>query len=240
MHPVLQSCHLLLRLVCGFIAGVRYSGFTGGSQGSGFVATKAAAQRLVAGLRLAEAYLRRVLLIMALELEPTLVDVPQPLGRPRNSATKTKVVEARAVFKVFQNVRAIPEGVLTKMRQGDFSGTQALHDHAQPKPVFIGRLQARLDNLAKIAGDPVSRARRLAFHFASKRPGPMFEPDRHVRPSNSLGRLRRLWNTETSATFDAMGMDIRTKSRARPPPLTRPPPLPPRRSYGPSNLVLGG
>ena len=234
MDPVLQSCQFIIRIVRDLIAGVRYSGLTGGSQASSFVASKAAAQRLVAGLRLAEAYLRRVLLIMALELEPTLVDVPQPLGRPRNCVTKPKAVATRAVFKVFQNVCAIPDGVLTKMRQGDFSGTLALHDHAQPKPVFIGRLQARLDNLAKISGDPLPRARRLAFHLARKRPGPMFEPDRHVRPSNSLGRLRRLWNTETSATFDAMGMDIRTKSRARPPP------LPPRRRYGPSILVLGG
>ena len=239
MHPVLQSCHLLLRLVRDLITGVRYSGY-GSSQASDFVATKAAAQRLVAGLRLAEAYLRRVLLVMALELEPTLVDAPQPLGRPRTCATQPKAVAACSLFRIFQNVRAIPDGVLTKMRQGDFSATQAPQDHAQPKPVFIGRLQARFDNLAKIAGDPLPRARRLAFHLARKRPGPMFEPDRHVRPSNSLGRLRRLWNTETSATFEAMGMDIRTKSRARPPPLTRPPPLQPRRSYGPSNLVLDG
>ena len=124
MHPVLQSCHLLLRLVCGFIAGVRHSG-CGSAQASDFVATRAAAQRLVAGLRLAEAYLRRVLLIMALELEPTLVDVPQPLGRPRTCATQPKAVAACAAFKVFQNVRAIPDGILTKMRQGDFSGIHA-------------------------------------------------------------------------------------------------------------------
>ena len=79
MHPVLQSCHLLLRIVCGFIAGVRYSG-CGNSQASDFVASKAAAQRLVAGLRLAEAYLRRVLLIMALELEH--LNVWETLGIP--------------------------------------------------------------------------------------------------------------------------------------------------------------
>ena len=238
MDPVLQSCQFIIRIVRDLIAGVRYSGLTnGGSQASGFVTTRAAAQRLVAGLRLAEAYLRRVLLVMALELEPSLVDTPQPQARPRNSTTKPKAVVACAAFKVFVKVPALPEDILTKLRQGDFSRTQPSEDHAQPKPIYIGRLQARLDNLAKIASDPLSRARRLAFHLARVRHGPMFEPDRHVRPSNSLGRLRRLWNTETSATFDAIGMDIRTKSRARPPPL---PPRCPATIMGPSNLVLGG
>jgi hypothetical protein len=73
MNPVLESSQFVLRLVRDFIACVHYAACGAGSlQASGFAPSRAAAQRLVAGLRLAEAFLRRVLILMALELEPTL------------------------------------------------------------------------------------------------------------------------------------------------------------------------
>ena len=224
MNPVLQSSQFVLRLVRDFIAFMHYAACGAGSlQASGFAPSRAAAQRLVAGLRLAEAFLRRVLILMALELEPTLVDVPQKLARPRDArpvdrAKKPKAKAEFPSFKIFQKMPAIPEAVMTKMRDGEFRRVNTSDDHRQP--VYIGRLTARLDNIAAIAADPLARAMRLAFHMARHRHGPMFEPDRHVGPSSSLGRVRKLWNTEIPSSFDAIGEQIRTKSRARPPPLS--------------------
>ena len=247
MNPVLQSCQLVLRLVCDLIAGVRLLGCTNGrSQASDFVTTKAATQSLKAALRLVEAYLRRVLLVMALDLEPTLVDTPQTFPRsndgPNDSPSactpagqlERKSRATGAPFQVFVKVSDLPEDVLTKMRQGDFNAQIAPENRKPSDPIFIGQFKSRLDNLAKIAADPLPHARRLAFYLARTRPGPMFEPDRHLRVSSSLGPLRKLWRTETSAIFDAMGMQIRTKSRARPPP------LPPHRRRPPPYLDAGG
>ena len=259
MNPVLQSCQLVLRLVCDLIAGVRLLGCTDGrSQASDFVHTKAATQRLKVALRLVEAYLRRVLLVMALALEPTLIDTPQKLARskdgpsdgpsdgPNNGPSdassactfagqlERKSRATGAPFQVFVNVPALPEEILAKLRQGDFGAPVAPQERAPLDPIFIGRFKTRLDTLAKIAADPLPHARRLAFYLARTRPGPMLEPDRHLRVSSSLGPLRKLWRTETSATFDAMGMQIRPKSRARPPP------LPPHRRHPPPYLAVGG
>lgn len=235
MHPVLQSCHLLLRIVRDLIAGVAHFGYGAmganeDAQVSDFVATKAAAQRLAAGLRLAEAYLRRVVLVMALELEPTLIDPPQGDLSRRRRDRPLKIVVRCVAFTMFNKQSALPDAILNKMREND-AGKQGV---TQIQPICIGPLKARLNNLAKIAADPLPRARRLAFHLARKRPGPMFASGGHIRPSGSLGRLRKLWNTQTSAAFEAMAMNIQTKSRARPPP------LPLRHRYGPSILVLGG
>ena len=234
MHPVLQSCQIILEIVRTLIAGVAYFGCGGsGAVESDFVATRAAAGRLGAGLRLAEAYLRRVLLVMALEMEATLVDGPKPpLRRPRE--TVRKPVRRAYVFQIFPKVPAMPEAVLFSMRNADVGKPTHKAVRGQSKPVFIGALKARLHTLSQIAADPVPRARRLAYHLARNKHGPFFAPDRHIHTTGRLGRLRHLWGTEASATFDAMAYDIETKSRIRPPP------LPPRRRYGPSILVLGG
>jgi hypothetical protein len=236
MHPVLQSCQLLIRLVAELIAGVIYLGCGYGRVWEAdSVVTRAAARRLAAGLRLAQAYLRRVLVVMALELEPTLIDplYREPCRRPERAfARKAKM--RRAVFVVFQNNAPFPGALLAKMVQNHQGGHSVDAANKQVMPICIRSLKARLACLAKIAGDPLPRARRLAFYLARKKPGPLFAPAGPDRPPQSLGKLRKLWNTATSATFDAMAMDIHIKSRARPPPMQ------PRHRHGPSILVMGG
>ena len=254
MHPVLQSCLFLLEIVRSLIAGVRYDGFEdSGAEVSNSVPNRAAAQRLVAGLRLVEAYLRRVLIIMALGLEATLVDTPQVNLhlRRREKLAKPKPVVARpSSFIVFPKMPPLPDSVAWKLQSAtmyQWTGHMTAHmtgyttghimkraTRGPAKPVFVGMLKARLDHLAKIAQDPLPRAMRLAYYIARHKHGAMFAPDRHWRPSNALGRLRRLWTTQTSATFDAMAHDIQTRSRARPPPLS------PRKKYGPSIARVGG
>jgi hypothetical protein len=163
---------------------------------------KAVAARLAAGVRALEAYLRRILILMALEMEPDL----EAVQRPENLArAKAGVVCARKTFlRIYPN-----EG------RSDF-----VHGHARaPRPfvevVSIGRWMTRLDHLHALAKDPVAKARRLAFTLARRRHGLLMAPPE--RP-----RLLRRWGSEVSAIHDAMAFQIMQKSRSRPPPL--PPP----------------
>jgi hypothetical protein len=232
MHPALQPCLWLIEIARTLIAGVRFFDF---SHTADYVPTQAAAQRIKAGLKLAEAYLRRVLILMALALEPTLVDVPQKgLERRRHEKAPRIVVRQSANFIIFPPVPALPDKVLDRLRELD---EQARFEENPPRRtgyIYIGNLKARLEQLAKIATDPTKRVNRLAMYIARKKHGPFFAPDRHIRPSNQLGRLRKLWDTKTSASFDAMAYNIITRSRERPPPLA------PRQKYGPSILSVGG
>jgi hypothetical protein len=232
MPPVLQSCLWLIEIARTLIAGVRYFDF---SHTADYVPTKACAQRIKAGLKLAEAYLRRVLILMALALEPTLVDVPQKnLERRRREKPRRIVVRQSAPFIIFPPVPPLPDKVLDHLRDLDQQARFVETYPGQKGPIYIGTLKARLEQLAKIATDPTKRANRLAMYIARKKHGPFFAPDRHVRPSNQLGRLRKLWDTKTSASFDAMAYNIITQSKERPPPLA------PRQKYGPSILRVGG
>jgi hypothetical protein len=219
MHPVLSSCRVFLNVLRDLIAGVR----AGIGVERPEVASKAVAARVAAGLRLVEAYLRRVLIVMALEIEPSLVDAPKPM-RLRRSNGRRKAARP-AGFKVLDRGRiALPEDVLLGFKQ-DRAGP---HTSASPSrtPVPMGSLYRRLDLLAALAADPLGRARRLAFHLARTRPGPMLAPDLSIRPP--LG-----WCPQASTSFSAMGHEIIARSRVRPPP------LPPPRRYGPSIIMLG-
>jgi hypothetical protein len=112
MHPVLSSCRVFLNVLRDLIAGVR----AGIGVERPEVASKAVAARVAAGLRLVEAYLRRVLIVMALEIEPSLVDAPKPM-RLRRSNGRRKAARP-AGFKVLDQGRvALPEDVLLGFNQ---------------------------------------------------------------------------------------------------------------------------
>jgi hypothetical protein len=212
MHPVLISCRFLLNTLRALIDGVRVRDDVYlhrpvfGSRGM--------AQRLASGLAHVEAYLRRVLLIMALELEPTLVDVRGPMRRPHGRKSKGKAGPSLCIFP--KDEPPSPELLHTFAKRKD---TLARAGYREPQPVAMARLYQRLDHLSKIARDPLARAKRLAFHLARNREGPLFTPDPMLRPPGA-------WNAEAKASFIALGYDIQMRSRARPPPLP-----PPRRIW---------
>jgi hypothetical protein len=210
MHAVLISCRFLLATLGAMLDRVRarddlylhWPAF----------ASQAVAKRLATGLRHVEAYLRRVLMVMALELEPTLVDVQRPVGRSqrRNAKAKDKVAphfcilpkELPPSYAVLQAFEKRKEG---RVGQGI----------RNPQPVEMARLYERLDHLAAIVNDPLKRAQRLAFYLARNKEGP-------ILARNQMLRLPGFWGTEVRATFDALAFDIITRSKKRPPPL--PPP----------------
>jgi hypothetical protein len=170
----------------------------------------AAAARFKAGLRAIEAYLRRMILWLALQIEH---DLPGQ-GAPRAiSARRAKPARNKNLsLKIFTRQTDVP----------DFLHDRGCGRPERPKTVLAEPYLARLKALTDLVNDPVARARRLAWHLARKRPGLMLAPDTfraHV-PSR--------YGTELSASYKALGKAIIDASRARPPPLGPPPRHPPR------------
>jgi hypothetical protein len=220
MNSVLQSCQFVLETLKGIILRVR-DGVRTNCHQPGDV-SKAAAGRFLRAIRLIEAYLRRVLLTMALQLEPSLVDTSKEPGRPKEKRRTITAPLPRFVV-LDDHYAPLDEDRLAALT----AELGSRHTDSTPdKPVRIDSLCRRLERLAMIAQDPLTRARRLAFHLARYRPGPILAPDRNVQ-------LPRAWGTEAGSTFDAMGYAILRDSKSRPPP------LPPPKRHGPSIIVLG-
>ncbi|MEL8055238.1 MAG: hypothetical protein AAGK66_03725 [Pseudomonadota bacterium] len=170
--------------------------------------TKAAAKRLRQGLRHLEAYLRRVLIFMALMLEPSLKPnlkeyVKTHTGRPRPKGAKStlRVLDRLVPPTDFESLRSHPR------RQKQDTLTE----------IPTAPLLEKLARLKALIETPDARARRLAYALNRRRPGLLLAPNLNQnRVPNRLG-------TEISAIYDGLGHSILTRSRARPPPL---PPVP--------------
>jgi hypothetical protein len=181
--------------------------------------SKAIAARLRAGVAALEAYLRRVLILMALEIEHELVAVERPENLARAKAKIPRV--PKYSFKIYPPDSHAGQADFEHL----FSQDRKTNQDATSPPVVvpIGHFLDRLDHLHALANDPRAKARRLAYSLARSRHGILMAP--YVPPR----RLHR-WGREVSALSDAMAMQIMTKSRLRPPPLP-----PPRR--GPKPMI---
>lgn len=173
--------------------------------------------RLAAGVAVLASFVRRLLVLMALSMEHGLVDridrakpLARPHGRRGASGARFVVLEPR-LTRVSEADRAVE-------RWFDRAGQQSkARGAALPSPAKLYRL---LDVLANIVADPEPRARRLAFHLARRRDGPILSP---AGPASIAG----YWGMEVRASHDAMAAAILSASRLRPPP------LPPPRQAGP-------
>jgi hypothetical protein len=213
MHPVLISCRFLLATLQALLDQVRARDNVYLDRPA--FGARGMARRLAAGLRLVEAYLRRVLLVMALELEPTLVDVRGPMRRPHGRKRKA---QAGPHFCILPKDLPPSDATLLAFERCK-DNLMWLCKGVPPQPVALGRLYQRLDQLTAIVTDPLARAQRLAFYLARTKEGPILAPDPTLRPPGS-------WGTEARASFVALEHEIVTRSRNRPPPLR-----PPRRCW---------
>ena len=161
--------------------------------------SQAAARRLRAGLRALAAFLRRVLIVLALGLEPGL-KLRGAVRRPRRRRALSPVFALQ--FRVFVGEGAWPA-----------SGFDFARAPRRNGPVLAAPLLAQLAALGALLSDPQARARRLAFHLARERPGPLLAPQ--------IGRacLPTRFGTELSALYHGLAAEIAEASRARPPPL---------------------
>jgi hypothetical protein len=176
-------------------------------------ALKAVAARLVSGLIVLRAFLRRLVILIALDLEWGLVDTRGALKRPHKRKAKSSCgfsLRGLDPNKVSPWLNAVGPNFNAKVVQAPTT----------PVPVDMARLFAQLNFLSKIAANPLAKAKRLAFHLARTYEGIIIAP---IGPKRIAGR----WGTQVRASFDAMAGAIMTQSR------TRPPPLPPPRNQWP-------
>ena len=170
------------------------------------LASTAVAARLASGLRILRAFLRRLIILIALDMEWGLVDTRGEMKR--SHGRKSTSCSAKFSLKGPSAHKASP------WRYGD--GPQfkpaAQQGHSTPILVNMTKLYAQLNYLAGIAANPIAKAKRLAFHLARTYEGTIIAPE---GPKRIAGR----WGTEVRASFDAMAASIITKSRERPPPL---------------------
>ncbi len=178
--------------------------------------TRAAAARLNTGLRALEAYLRRLILLMALVLEPDLEPVHYPPRRPRDRSCQHQ--RAPRGLAIFTGERNFPRGADALSRS---LSRKSQPDLPRGAKMSSARYLARIDRLKALIEAPQKRARRLAFYIARRRHGLLAPP--------GMGRtgVPRRYGTEVSALYDGMSAAILRRSRARPPPLAPVPRLGP-------------
>jgi hypothetical protein len=174
----------------------------------------AAAARFKAGLRAIEAYLRRMILWLALQIEHDLPrENPEQAIYQRPARKRTN---QNLSLKIFTAQHDFPDN-FAEQYDPWVDRPQTLRPRAIPARPLLARLRA-LSDLAKA---PEARARRLAWLLARKRPGPVMTPDLRRR------YVPARYGTEVSAIYDSFIAGVSKASRARPPPLgpvRRPPP----------------
>jgi hypothetical protein len=180
------------------------------------LARKVVAARLAGGLRLLRAFLRRLIILIALELEWGLVDTRGEMKRPHKRKSKSS-----AGFSL-QGLDANKVSPWLNNDGPDFrSKTGSTQGYNTPIDVNMAKLYAQLDFLAGIVANPMAKAKRLAFHLARTHHGIIMAP---AGPPRIAGR----WGTQIRASYDAIADSIMTKSRSRPSP------LPPLRTHWPT------
>jgi hypothetical protein len=185
------------------------------------LARKAVAARLRSGMIVLRAFLRRLIILIALEMEWHLVDTRGPMKRPHGRTSKSLSQKFTLQGLDAQGVSPWLNAVGPQFKPV----FKSEHRHYGPVEIDMAKLYAQLDYLSKLATNPIAKAKRLAFHLARTHEGIIMAPS---GPKRIAGR----WGTQVSASYDGIAESIMTKSR------NRPPPLPPPRNYWPTITAL--
>jgi hypothetical protein len=127
------------------------------------VARKAVAVRLASGLRLLRAFLRRLIILMAVELEWTLVDTRGPMKRPHGCPSKPTL--ASFSIKGLDAPIASPwlDGYGPEFKPVVRTG------RVGPVDVDMSQLYAQLKFLSRIAANPMAKAHLRRHHHSARR-----------------------------------------------------------------------
>jgi hypothetical protein len=181
-------------------------------------ARQSVAARLKTGLIVLKTFLRRLIILIALDLEWGLVDKRGPMKRPHKRKSIASVgfhLPTLDSTKVSPWLKAVPPNFNPRVKSQNEHGTNPAVE------VDMARLYAQLAFLAKIAENPYPKAQRLAFHLARTCEGPILALE---GPKRIAGR----WGTQVRTYYDWLPALIVDKSRSRPPP------LPPPRTHWPT------
>jgi hypothetical protein len=183
---------------------------------------KAVAARLVSGLIVLKTYLRRLIILIALDLEWGLIDTRGEMKRPHGRKSKSSAgfhLPSLDSSKVSPWHQAVAPNFKPRINSQNAYSTDA------PVYVDMAKLYAQFDYFAKIAANPYPKAKRLAYHLARNYEGPILVCE---GPKRIAGR----WGTEIRTYYDWMPALIVDQSR------NRPPPLPPPRHHWPMITAL--
>jgi hypothetical protein len=186
------------------------------------IARKSVASRLITGLIVLKTFLRRLIILIALELEWGLVDKRREMKRPHGRKSKPST--------------GFHLPLLDAQSGGDWLYDHYPHHYPRAKsqnaygtnpPVYVdmARLYTQLVFLSKIADNPYPKAKRLAYHLARNREGLILARE---GPKRIAGR----WGTEIRSYYECLPALIVDQSR------NRPPPLPPPRDHWPMITAL--
>ena len=185
--------------------------------------TQAAQARALRGVRAVEAFLRRLLIALALQFEHEIeVDVTaRPYPKTAKPAPTRLPQDGLGSLRILLDERPLPNDFDQRM--------QRLNDkvrHTQIEPRMgrggerpSGPILQRLERAGLILQTVEARARRLAFTLARHRHGPLTPPLPDTVP-NRMG-------TAFASVYPTLGYAVYERSRHRPPPeRPRPPPRP--------------
>jgi hypothetical protein len=185
-------------------------------------ARKSVAARMKSGLIVLKTFLRRLIILIALDLEWGLVDTRGEMKRPHRRKAKPSdgfqlsLLDAQKGGHWLANYN--PDHYPRAKSQRDYGTNPAV-------TVDMAKLYAYLAFLSRIADNPYPKAKRLAYHLARNRPG-------YILASEGPKRIAGRWGTEIRAHYDGLPALIVDQSR------NRPPPLPPPRNQWPMITAL--
>lgn len=176
--------------------------------------TRAAMARATGGLRAIEAFVRRLLLMLALQFEHEITVDISPREHPKKTPAPRAPKPSNSL-RVFLSELALPDTLtdhFARLGHGEWQPRGLIELPAAP-------LLARIARLRRALNTAEARGRRLAYVLSRRRHGLIMAPSPLAIPARM--------GTEFAHLYRTYGFDIRRQSCARPPPTrARPPPRP--------------
>ena len=177
--------------------------------------SRAAMARATSGLRAIEAFVRRLLLVLALQFEHEIsVDI-SPREHPKKQPAP-RAPTPNTSLRVFLTELALPDTLKMHFTDDAPSGDWQTRG---PAELPAAPILARIARLRRALNTAEARGRRLAYTLSRRRHGLLMAPFPLAVPARM--------GTEFAHLYRTFGFDIRRQSCARPPPTrARPPPRP--------------
>lgn len=176
--------------------------------------SRAAMARATGGLRAIEAFVRRLILLLALQFEHDITVDISPRAHPKKQPAP-RAPTPNTSLRVFLTELAFPD-TLAEHFNTDTTGDWQTRG---PAELPAAPILARIARLRRALNTAEARGRRLAYVISRRRHGLLMAPFPLAVPARM--------GTEFSHLYRTYGFDIRRQSCVRPPPTrARPPPRP--------------
>lgn len=176
--------------------------------------SRAAMARATGGLRAIEAFVRRLILLLALQFEHDITVDISPREHPKKQPAP-RAPTPNTSLRIFLTELVFPD-TLAEHFNTDTTGDWQTRG---PAEMPAAPILARIARLRRALNTAEARGRRLAYTLSRRRHGLLMAPFPLAVPARM--------GTEFAHLYRTYGFDIRRQSCARPPPTrARPPPRP--------------